>query len=390
MMTPGSRYFADFHIHVGRSKGQPVKMAAARNLTIEAVLREARERKGLDIITLIDGVCTNVLSELTELVAQGRLRELAGGGYEFENGLTVFIGSEVEIGGPSGGAAHFGCWFPTVSAAADFHGWLTTVQTNPSLSSQRARTDAYTLQNETTGRGGLFIVHHAFTPHKGIYGNCVSRLTDMVDMTLVDALELGLSADSDMADCLNELKDITFISNSDAHSAAKIAREYNALFVDTPTFEEVGLALRRQRGRFVSANFGLHPALGKYHRSRCAKCGEVFAVQSVGCSCGSTRSVIGVYDRLLQIRDTNVPAHPSHRPPYHYQVPLEFVPGLGPKSLARLLDAFGTEMAVLNQVPVDAMSAVVGEQLAGLIHRSRSGDVQFLEGGGGVYGKLIL
>ncbi|QSO53384.1 TIGR00375 family protein [Alicyclobacillus curvatus] len=389
-MTLTSQYFADFHIHVGRSKDQPVKMAAARNLTVEAVFREARERKGLDIITLIDGVCTNVLSELKELVGQDRLRAVPCGGYQFENGLMVLIGSEVEVGGPVGGAAHFGCWFPTLDAATDFHDWLATVQTNPSLSSQRARADAYKLQTETTSRGGLFIIHHAFTPHKGMYGNCVSHLTDMVDGAKVDALELGLSADSDMADCIHELKDITFISNSDAHSAAKIAREYNALQLQAATFDEVKFALRRQGERFITANFGLHPALGKYHRSRCAKCGETWNEETGRCSCGSTKQVIGVYDRLLQIRDSDAPFHPQHRPPYRYQVPLEFVPGLGPKSLARLLDEFGSEMAVLNRVSFDELANVVGKQLADVIDKSRSGEVQFIEGGGGVYGKLIL
>ncbi|KPV43516.1 endonuclease Q family protein [Alicyclobacillus ferrooxydans] len=384
------RFFADFHIHVGRARNKPVKMAAARTLTVEAVLHEARVRKGLDVITLIDGVCTNVLSELDDLVRSDRLHQLPGGGYAYENGLVVLLGGEIEVSGPVGGAAHFGCWFPTLSAAKDFHDWLGTVEKNPSLSSQRARTNAHTLQAETKSRGGLFIVHHAFTPHKGLYGNCVSSLAEMVDPNKADALELGLSADSHMADCLPELADVTFLSNSDAHSLPKIAREYNALMMEEASFAEVELALHRQAGRRVTGNYGLHPKLGKYHRTRCAKCGNPVDELSGECSCGSSRRVMGVYDRLMEIRHTDCPLHPAHRPPYTYQVPLEFIPGLGPKALGKLLKQFGTEMAVLHQGEFADISAVVGEDLARAIERARTGDVNFDEGGGGVYGKIVL
>ncbi len=383
-----NKYFADFHIHIGRALGKPVKMAAAPSLTLENLFVHARESKGMDMVTVIDGVCTGVQQELSELVRDGRLVLMPGGGYEFENGLKVLLGAEIEIAGPYGGAAHFGTWFATLEQAADFSEWLATVQKNTSLSSQRARTDAYDLQQQVLSREGIFIVHHAFTPHKGLYGNCVAHMQEMLDPGSVDALELGLSADTDMADCLSELQNISFLSNSDAHSLPKIAREYNVLTMANPNFEEVRKALRRIQGRKVAANYGLEPALGKYHRTYCLNCGQLWPKLQTSCTCGSTKHVRGVYDRLLEIQDTPHPVHPPGRPGYVHQVPLEFIPGLGPKLRAKLLSAFSTEMRVLHEATVNELADVVGQALALRIDEARNGRLTIASGGGGVYGKV--
>lgn len=384
------RYFADFHIHIGRALGKPVKMAAASTLTLERVFQQARTEKGLDLITVIDGVASGVLQEVRELVRASRLVPVKGGGFEFENGLRILLGAEIETTGPTGGAAHFGAWFGALAEAEEFLGWLRTVQKNVSLSSQRIRTDSYHLQESVRDLGGLFIVHHAFTPHKGLYGNCVKHLSQMVDAEHVDALELGLSADTDMADCLDELADITFLSNSDAHSLPKIAREYNALSLADANFNEVRLSLKRQRNRKVLANYGLMPALGKYHRTYCLTCGNHWQTGAESCSCGSTKKVMGVFDRLLEIQTRPKPLHPAHRPPYIHQIPLEFVPGLGPKLRSRLLEAFGTEMKILHETSLSDLTKVAGAVLASRIELARSGKMGISAGGGGIYGKVLL
>ncbi|MBX5436908.1 MAG: TIGR00375 family protein [Alicyclobacillaceae bacterium] len=394
--------FADFHIHVGRAQGRPVKMAAAPSLTLAAIVDHARREKGLDMVTVIDAVCPPVLAELEAMAARGELEVLPGGGLRHAGGLVVIPGAELEVAGPAGGAAHFGAWFGSLEAVRDFADWLATVQTNPALSSQRVRADAFRLQQEVADRGGLFIVHHAFTPHKGMYGSCVRRMHEMLDPQRVDAVELGLSADTAMADCLSELADLTFLSNSDAHSLPKIAREYNALQLVSADLACVrdALSLPRRIAQSecgeaaglnrVVANFGLHPALGKYHRACCPACGNIWPAQAPVCSCGAQRPVGGVLDRLWEIRDRVAPEHPPHRPPYVHQVPLEFVPGLGPRLRARLVAAFGSEMAVLHRADVSELAEVVGAELARRIDQARRGDVDFTSGAGGVYGKVAL
>lgn len=385
-----NRYFADFHVHIGTSHGRPVKISAANNMTLEKVLHHARDEKGLDVITVIDGICRPVQSDVQKLLDVGDLALTSSGGYLYQDKLLVILGAEIEIAGPRGGAAHFGCWLPTLAAAADFSDWLRTVQKNIDLSSQRAYTSATELQQQVRARDGLFVIHHAFTPHKGIYGNCVEHLSDMVDVNYVDALELGLSADTDMGDSLSELSSLTFLTNSDAHSLPKIAREYNQLMLADLNFNELRMALRRQSGRALTANFGLEPRLGKYHRSTCNRCGKHVTNEQTVCSCGGTRFTPGVFDRWLQIRDFAAPKHPSHRPPYYQQIPLEFVPGLGPKTREKLIQHFQSEMAVIHDATVEEITAVCNSTIAERIDRARRGALQIAAGGGGDYGKILI
>lgn len=363
-------------------------MAAAKTLTLANLLAHAKNEKGLDIVTVIDGVCPPVQTEIRELIQAGVLQQVPGGGYLYEDSLLVILGAEVEVAGPQGGRAHFGCWFGNLESAASFSEFLATVQKNNTLSSQLARCDAIKLQDEVTSRGGMFVIHHAFTPHKGIYGNCVARLEDMVDLTAVDALELGLSADTNMADTIAELANLSFLSNSDAHSLGKIAREYNQLSIECLSFAEVAKAFARSDGRSILANYGLVPELGKYHRTYCLKCEQLWEIGASRCKCGSTRSVSGVFDRLLEIQTSTVPIHPPFRPPYIHQVPLEFVPGIGKKTMQKLLDAFHTEMRVLHSANIEELTSVVGEPLANAIDNARQGRLTLSIGGGGVYGKL--
>jgi uncharacterized protein (TIGR00375 family) len=394
-MADGLReFFLDLHIHIGRTQdNQPVKITASRDLTFFEILREAGERKGIEIIGIIDAVSPPVLREIEQFVADGVLTELAGGGYDYEGKTTLLLGAEVETSGPQGGAAHFGVWMRDIASMREFSDWLGERVTNRVLSSQRARCTSFELQQKCTELGGLFIVNHAFTPHKSVLGNCVSRLSEMVDLQSLTALELGLSSDSELADLFTEHYDITFVSNSDAHSLAKIGREYNRVRAAAPTFDEVKKALLRQGGRAVTANYGLEPKLGKYHRTFCAVCDEVLdtaSIESLQCpACASKKIVRGVHDRILSIADRPAPVHPPHRPPYYYQIPLDFIPKVGKRTIDKLLDHFGTEMNVLHRATEEQISDVVGVKIAHDIARARRGELPISVGGGGIYGKIL-
>ena len=48
-------YVCDLHVHIGRaSNGQAVKITASRDLTFENIAREAAERKGIDVVGVVD------------------------------------------------------------------------------------------------------------------------------------------------------------------------------------------------------------------------------------------------------------------------------------------------------------------------------------------------
>jgi uncharacterized protein (TIGR00375 family) len=386
-------YFMDLHIHIGRTEaGQPVKISGSRNLTFYNIAFEASERKGLDMIGIIDCHSPNVQAEIKHYLESGVMIELEGGGIKFGK-TTVILGSEIEVHDQGLGPAHLLAYLPTLHAMEDFTAWMKPRMTNIELSSQRIYAAAREVQAEVVSRGGILIPAHIFTPYKSIYGSCCNQMSQLLELDHVAAVELGLSADREMAGLISELAPFTFVTNSDAHSLSKIAREYNQCQMLKPDFSELVQALNRENGRCITANYGLNPRLGKYHRTFCSNCDTVLDAEEhivERCSfCGSSKVVRGVMDRIHKIADRSEPVIPDYRPPYHYQVPLEFIPGIGPKTLQRLLDRFGTEMNILHHVTSTELIDAAGETIAALILAARTGTLGMLAGGGGIYGKIL-
>ena len=79
---------------------------------------------------------------------------------------------------------------------------------------------------------------------------------------------------------------------------------------------------------------------------------------------------------------------PENRPPYIYQVPLGFIPGVGGKTIEKLLNNFETEMNILHKLSKDDIEALVGEKVATAIENARTGNCTVHSGGGGNYGKI--
>ncbi|MCR8633876.1 endonuclease Q family protein [Paenibacillus radicis (ex Xue et al. 2023)] len=387
-------FYADLHIHIGRTEsGQAVKISASNNLTFYNITHEASERKGIDIVGIIDCQSPAVQHEMQTYLDKGEMEELHGGGIRYHN-TTVILGSEIEVRDPGMGTAHLLAYLPNLAVMQEFTVWMGKHMKNVGLSSQRIYVPAKVLQQEVLGRGGLLIPAHIFTPHKSVYGSCSTRMEHLLDLDGIAAVELGLSADSEMAGYISELDRYTYLTNSDAHSLAKIGREYNVLKLEEASFEELRKALAREDGRGVQANYGLNPRLGKYHRTYCADCSSVLDEQATAVErclyCGSKRIVNGVLDRILNIADREVghPFVPEDRPAYHYQVPLEYIPGLGPKKLQALLERFGTEMNLLHKVSCEELEQAAGTEIAEYIVQAREDKLMLQVGGGGKYGKV--
>jgi uncharacterized protein (TIGR00375 family) len=390
------RCYADLHIHIGRTRtGRPVKITAARDLTFENIARECAVRKGIDVAGIVDCASPSVMGEIRQMISTGEMVELAGGGLRYRDRTTVIPGCELETVEEDGSASHQISYFPGLGELETFVGFAHRLVTNPELSSQRCAIPARELLKITRSVGAIFVPAHAFTPHRSPYGSCVRRLSEMFGedgLPDLAAVELGLSADSYLADRIAELAPLTFLSNSDAHSLPRIAREYNVLELEEPSFAEVAMALRREHGRRVVVNYGLDPRLGKYHRTFCLKCEQIAHTPppALACPlCGGGDIVKGVLDRITEIADYPEPRPPDHRAPYHYQVPLQFLPGIGAVALGKLLNRFGTEMRVLHETERGELELVVGKKLAGLIVQAREGTLALLAGGGGRYGKAV-
>lgn len=386
-------YYADLHIHIGRTEqGAPVKISGSRDLTFANIAKEAAQRKGIQLVGIIDCQSPGVQDDILTCIKRGEMQELSDGGISYRN-TTILLGSEIEIREPDRGPAHLLAFFPFLETMQSFTSWLEKRMKNVTLSSQRVYASGVELQQEVYSRGGIVIPAHIFTPHRSMYGSCATRMADVLDPNLISAVELGLSSDSEMAGWISELDRYTFLTNSDAHSLRKIGREYNKLALSEPTYREFEKALSRVDGRKVEANFGLNPRLGKYHRTYCSGCNYIIDEAEVSVErcpyCGVTKLVRGVLDRIKSIADREAPYVPEDRPSYHYQVPLEFIPGLGPAKLELMLREFGTEMNILHSVSYDGLVSIVGDDLASKICAAREGTLRLETGGGGIYGRVV-
>jgi len=382
-------FFADLHIHIGwTEKKEPVKISASKNLTFYNIIMEAYHHKGLDMIGIIDAHSPQVQKEILYYLDQGLITEQVGGGLKYKD-LTIILGSEIELRESGRGEAHFLVYFPFLNDMLLFTKWLQPNMKNTQLSSQRLYVPTQVLQKEVLDRGGLFIPAHIFTPFKSVYGKCCEQMAEVLKVSMIDAVELGLSSDSEMADRIEELHNFTFVTNSDAHSLAKIGREYNKILMEKNTFSELALALKNKNGRKITGNYGLDPKLGKYHKSRCLVCDQVVQELNICEHCGSKKIIKGVSQRIDEIATYPKSIHPSNRPKYTHQIPLEFIPKLGPKTLEKLLMNFGTEMNILHKVAKEDLLEVIPENLADKIIKARQGQLSVKTGAGGIYGKVL-
>lgn len=374
--------FADLHIHIGRSeKGKPIKITAARSLNFANIAKECYDRKGIQICGIIDCASPYVIEDIENFLKTGEAYEIEDGGIIYKDKVCILLGSEVETSevGRNGhsGAAHNVCFFPHLKDIKAFSEEMSHHIKNITLSTQRSNISGYELIDIVEKYNGILIPAHVFTPHKSYYGNCVDSLKDIFKEKFdkIFAIELGLSSDTFLADTISELETKTFVTNSDAHSLPKIAREYNKLQVEDISFKEVVKALKNEDGRKVIANYGLDPKLGKYHRTYCDNCENTIETKepvSICPKCGSDKVTFGVFDRIELIKDKSTTKSPETRPPYIYQVPLGFIPGVGPKAIEKLLDKFGTEMTILHKLSKDDIEAVVGEKIANKIEEART------------------
>lgn len=379
--------FADLHIHIGQSlDGKAVKITAAKTMTLPNVLHVSREVKGLSMIGVIDAHSQGVRKDIKRLLQEDVLQTIEGGGYQAGE-LTVILGTEIELS-VGEGSAHFLAYFPTLEHLERYVQGVQPYVKNWQLSSQKAYLNVEQWLEAVAEGEGIWLPAHAFTPHKGIYGNCCSSLLDVLP-GLPPALEIGLSADRQMARSIRELEQVVLFSNSDAHSLPKIAREYNRLQLTERSFRGLADLVYRKQGQ-VLENYGLPPIFGKYHRTFCLVCERIVegTPPQLECPhCGSKHVVSGVLDRLVSIADCEIPQDAD--PCYVYQIPLSDLPGIGPKMYKKLLEKFGTEMAVLHEVSETDLVQVAGEKVAQWILGSRAGKLKFLAGGGGVFGKVV-
>lgn len=241
---------------------------------------------------------------------------------------------------------------------------------------------------------------HAFTPWTGMYKSydsiydCYEKKPDFV--------ELGLSADTFMADTVSELKDFPFLTNSDAHSPwpHRLGREFNQIELEDISYSSIKNAIKHNK---IKANYGLVPNLGKYHMTACTKCYKIVnpliaKENKMKCSCGG-RIKKGVDFRISEIADYEEPKHPSFRPEYVHLMPLaELISSVYDKGVTtktvqgkwqKLIDNFGTEIDVLINASIGEIKRI-DPNVANAIEAFRNKTIEVIPGGGGQYGQILF
>lgn len=386
---------ADLHVHIGWIAERAIKVPASRDLTVEEILKQARA-EGIQLLSLVDGLSPLVRAKFKQLRDAGLLLPLPEGGLLWENAVVVIPAAEVETVDFVSATernrrgtvyTHILVYFPDLESLNLFaESWQREMD-----NSRRHLLAAASLANDL---GGLVVPAHVFTPHKGLFAaptEVWERVLESAPGQAIKAIELGLSADSRLADRLSFNANFQYFSNSDAHSIRRLGREFTNLMLQRPSFRELQQLLWGRAGRRISTNYGLYPELGKYYRSFCPACRRICSEMPpiLLCpKCGNDRIIRGVCDRIELLARSYPAGHIKQRPEYHYNIPLEYLPGFGPKTIRRLLESFGTEHVILHRIPLEQIAAVAGDRKAAYIAAARVGRLTFSSGGGGIYGKV--
>ncbi len=254
----------------------------------------------------------------------------------------------------------------------------------------------------------LFVPAHIWTPHFSLFGafsgfdsieECFGDLTPQIR-----ALETGLSSDPPMNWRISALDGLTLLSNSDAHSPAKLGREANLLEIpySYPALVQAVCGGREAGWRGTVEFF---PEEGKYHWDGCRDCGpglspeQAEALGGICPVCGK-KLTVGVEHRTLQLADRMAGFQPPDAAPFERLAPLPEViaasAGLGPASARAdrvyrlLLRQLGPEFYILRQAPLADVGRVAGQWVEEGLRRLRAGQARWTPGYDGVYGKLEL
>ncbi len=385
------QFNADLHIH-GRFSA-----ATSSGMDFKKLARGAKQ-KGVQMLATGDCLHPTWLAEIKEM------EEISEGTFQRDNTrfvLTTEIEAEKRV--------HHLLLFPSISSVEEFS---EAVSRNTNSLKTDGRPKLF-MSGEEIGQvaedaDAAFGPAHAFTPWTGVYAHFDSLKDCYGDLAgKVKLLELGLSANSDYGDRIRELQDITFLTNSDAHSPqpVRLAREFNTIEAKDLTYEEMLLALERRKGRKIVLNVGLPPEEGKYNRTACTRCYKQYELDQVlamrwRCTCrGSIKK--GVRDRALELGDGKKIRHPDHRPEYKYMIPLSEIimraighssPFTGKvRSLwESLIKEFDNEIKVLLHTPEKDIERIAGLTVSEAIGAFREGKIEVIPGGGGQYGTVLL
>jgi len=255
---------------------------------------------------------------------------------------------------------------------------------------------------------GYLIPAHIWTPWFAILGS--KSGFDSVDECFDDltphifALETGLSADPAMCWRISSLDGYTLISNSDAHSPPKLAREAS-LFDTEFSYSAIFDALKTGDPQRYLGTLEFFPEEGKYHFDGHRNCGiqwhpQTSLAHNDRCPVCGKPVTIGVMHRVETLADRAEGTKPARTHPYRNLISLPEilgeVHGVGPSAkkvqahYQALLATLGSELYILLDAPLEMVEEAGGSLLAEGLRRVRAGSVTIDPGYDGEYGVIKL
>jgi len=222
----------------------------------------------------------------------------------------------------------------------------------------------------------------------------------------VFALETGLSSTPPMNWRLSSLDRFRLVSNSDAHSPGRIAREATSYATDIDYF---AMLQALKTGEGLAGTIEFYPEGGKYHMDGHRNCGICFTPEETRahnglCPVCGRALIIGVCNRIDALADRAeeeiLQNPPSNAKPMQRFVPLPEIlaelKGVGIESKAikqsygNLLGKLGPELYILEYAPLSDIERAESSLLAEAISRLRQGNVNRQSGYDGKYGMIRM
>ena len=259
-----------------------------------------------------------------------------------------------------------------------------------------------------SGNDTMLVPAHAWTPHFSVFGassgfdsleECFEELTPNIH-----AIETGLSSDPTMNRRLSKLDNITLISNSDAHSPAKIAREAN-IFNSDLTYKAIKNALIEGNNNKFLGTIEFFPEEGKYHLDGHRACKKRMSPEDTKknknlCPVCKKKVTVGVMHRVDMLADREKNFKQENSPPYKCLIPLEEIiskaleKGANTKAVQKeymkLINALGNELKVLQKADIEEIKKVSSFKIGEAIKRVKSGNISINPGYDGEYGSIKI
>jgi len=253
----------------------------------------------------------------------------------------------------------------------------------------------------------IFVVPaHAWTPHFSVFGansgfdsmeDCFEKETEHIY-----SLETGLSSDPAMNWRWSKLDRFCLMSNSDAHSPAKLGREANVFNKKFGYKELIDILKTKDKEKFLFT-IEFYPEEGKYHWDGHRKCKARLSPKEAkdlnySCPKCGKKVTIGVMHRIDKLGDREEGFVLGEAPSFKSLVPLaEIISNalsVGAESIKvkreynTLLSNLGSEFKILLEIPEDTLKKECPLRIAQGILNTRNRNVEITPGYDGEYGKV--